>query len=202
MSSKSNNCIIIQKIWRGYRIRKRLLELKDGMDINNLSYCIDAYINTINFETMINKTLKKKIRYSNFPSHISENIVKFAIAKKYKIMPTWDTNIGDLILNNLRIEVKGSLNLFNGPPTFGPTEYWDRIYFVDGLETNLKKYTIYEIKLSNLSEKWKNIKVNKTQTFFDQCCQKRRPRLSFSEIKKQLGDDCKLFFSGSILDLF
>ena len=195
--------ITIQKIWRGCNTRKNLMKIKDSMNITNLKRCIDIYINTINIETIINQDLnKKKIRYSNFPSHISENIVKFAIAKKYKIMPNWDTHKGDLVLNNLRIEVKGSINLYNGPPTFGPTEYWDRIYFVDGIDFKLNKYDIYEIKLSSSSEKWKNLKVNKTETFFDQCLQKRRPRLTFYEIKKQLNDDCKLFFSGHISELY
>jgi len=59
----------------------------------------------------------------NFPSHISENIVKFALFKKYNIMPNWDTKTGDLDLFNLKIEVKGFSS--TGPSSFGPTEEWD-----------------------------------------------------------------------------
>ena len=196
-------CILIQKIWNGYRTRKNLRSLKDGMTLSKLDTCINTYIYTINFEKEINKNLtKKKIRYSNFPSHISENIVKYILYKKYKIMPTWDTDKGDLILKHLRIEVKGSLDLFNGPPTFGPREIWDRIYFLDGKDIIFKKFTLYEIKLSNTSEKWKNLKVNKKETFFEHCQQKRRPRLSFKEIQNQLGDDCVLIFNGYLSDLF
>ena len=54
---------------------------------------------------------KKKRRNENFPSDISENIVKFAIAKKYGVMPCWDTDKGDLIIKKknifIQIEVKG-----------------------------------------------------------------------------------------------
>lgn len=200
---KEHNIIQIQKYWRGYATRKRLCSLKDGMTLSKLDNCINSYIYTIKFEQEINKELrKKKIRYSNFPSHISENIVKYVIAKKYKIMPNWDTDKGDLVLKNLRIEVKGSLNLQNGPPTFGPTEYWDRIYFLDGKDIVLKKFKVYEIKLSNTSEKWKNLKVNEKETFQDHCLQKRRPRLKFKDIQNQLKDDCVLIFDGYLNDLF
>tara|TARA_Y100000816_G_scaffold185932_1_gene134974 strand:+ start:4658 stop:5263 length:606 start_codon:yes stop_codon:yes gene_type:complete len=199
--------IKIQKIWRGYIIRKKNCTLKDGMNINMLEKCIESYKSTIEFEKMINNSLcNKKIRLSNFPSHISENIVKFVLFKKYKIMPTWDTDKGDLIFSFLkkiiRIEVKGSIDLSNGPPTFGPTENWDFIYFVDGLNNSIKKYKVYEVKLSNISIQWKNMKVNKTQSYEDQCKQGRRPRLTFSEIQKQLGDCCKLIFDGYISELY
>jgi hypothetical protein len=177
------------------------------MNYNLLNRTIDIYNRTINDEKEINTFLKnKKIRLSNFPSHISENIAKLAINKKYRFMPNWDTDKGDLILKTktriIRMEVKGSINLFNGPPTFGPTEEWDIIYFVDGVNTMEKKYKVYEIKLSNNSHKWKNIKVNKTQTYYDQCLQKRRPRIVFRELQSQLGNDCKLIFDGNINELY
>ncbi len=48
------------------------------MTLTKLDNCINSYIYTITFEQEINKELKrKKIRYSNFPSHISENIIKY-----------------------------------------------------------------------------------------------------------------------------
>ncbi len=173
------------------------------MTLTKLDECINSYINTINFEQQLNKQLKnRKIRFSNFPSHISENIVKYVIAKKYKIMPNWDTENGDLIVNTLRIEVKSGLNFENGPSSFGPAEYWDRIYFLDGKDIVLKKFKVYEIKLSNTSEKWKNIKVNKKETFYEQCLQKRRPRIKFKDIQNQLKNDCILIFDGYLNDLF
>lgn len=202
-------CLNMQRLWRGYQQRKNLLKLEDGMTPSLLNESIDGYINTINTEKQINTSLKKKkIRYSNFPSHISENIVKFAIAKKNNIMPSWDTDKGDLCINNPKckfkhIEVKGSIDLLNGgPSSYGPTENWDEIYFVDAVENNDKIYTIYQVKLSSTSEKWKNITVSKTQTFADQCLLGRRPRLTFKELRSQLGEDCKLFFRGHLSEMF
>ena len=100
-------------------------------------------------------------------------------------------------------EVKGSIDLLNGgPSSYGPTENWDEIYFVDAVENNDKIYTIYQVKLSSTSEKWKNITVSKTQTFADQCLLGRRPRLTFKELRSQLGEDCKLFFRGHLSEMF
>jgi hypothetical protein len=203
-----NSIIIIQKYYRGYYIRNKINYLQDSMTLKILDNCIDVYNNTIINEKQINMLLNnKKIRLSNFPSHISENIVKFVFSKIYKIMPTWDTNKGDLCINNkihkfIRIEVKGSINLYNGPPTFGPTEEWDYIYFVDGINTYNKIYKVYEVRLSNYNNKWKNIQINKTQSYSLQCQEKRRPRIMFKDLQKQLGNDCKLIFDGHISELF
>ena len=186
----------------------KIIENKDKV-IDSFTYdlllaCIENYNNAIKFENVMNKSLKKKkIRKTNFPSHISENIVKFAFYKTYKVMPTWDTDKGDLLLPQYskRIECKGSINLSNGPPTFGPKEEWDYIYFVDGVETLDLKYKVYEIKLKNNSKKWKNMMVNKTETYHDHCIQGRRPRLTFDQISKNIGKDCKLIFDGHISEL-
>lgn len=205
--SFEKNIILIQSLCRRFLVKRRLSRLRDGMTKELLLSCIKNYINTIQNEKMINQLLTtKKIRYSNFPSHISENLVKYAFYKKYRIMPSWDTNTGDLIIYNnycrpIRIEVKGSLNLSKGPSSFGPTEEWDMIYFVDAYNYESNIYKIYEINLSNRSDKWKNLRINKTQTYYEQCCQKRRPRLNFYEIKRQLSENCRIIFHGSLDDL-
>jgi ABC-type antimicrobial peptide transport system permease subunit len=130
----------------------------------------------------INKILlKKKIRNENFPSEISENIVKFFLLKKYKISACWDTESGDVDFMKHKIEVKGFMS--TGPTSFGPKEQWDWIYFVDARDTLHKIYKIYEIKLSNSNSVFLNMKMNKNETFEEQCKQKRRPRISFFEIK-------------------
>ena len=61
------------------------------------------------------------------------------------------------------------------------------------------KYKVYEIKKSNID--FHNLKVSKTETFGDQCIQGRRPRLVFSSIKEQLGENVKLIFEGNITEL-
>ena len=205
---KNHSSIKIQSIFRGYYIRKINKKLKDSMTFKLLNNCIDSFIRTINDEKTINKLLnKKKIRLSNFPSHISENIVKFVIFKKYKIMPNWDTDSGDLeiglanIYKSIRCEVKGSIDLSNGPSSFGPNEEWDYIYFVDAVCNYNKKYKVYECKISNKSEIWKNLMVNKKQTYYDQCLQKRRPRIAFNNLKEQLGKYCTTIFDGYLSEL-
>ena len=152
----NDKIIIIQKIYRGYIIRKKLKSLKDGMNLDILNNLLDRYILNYKYLLEINKKLSiKKCRNENFPSHISENIVKFVLYKKYGIMPNWDTKKGDLELLNKQLEIKGFMS--DGPTSFGPTENWDWIYFVDATNFINKKFKIYEIKLSNKNNIWKNI---------------------------------------------
>ena len=103
-------------------------------------------------------------------------------------MPSWDTDNGDidvdLINFTYKIEVKGFSS--DGPSSFGPKEKWDYLYFLDATNIIENKFIVYEINLSSNSETWKNIKINKNQSFDDQCKQGRRPRISFMEIKKQI----------------
>tara|TARA_R110001592_G_scaffold97593_3_gene279525 strand:+ start:6735 stop:7331 length:597 start_codon:yes stop_codon:yes gene_type:complete len=90
----------------------------------------------------------------------------------------------------------------NGPPTFGPTEKWDRLYFLDAIDYHDYKFKLYEVPLSNVSDEWKSLKVNKSQTFEDQAEQGRRPRLVFHEIQTQLGEHCKMIWEGDIRNLY
>lgn len=140
---------------------------------------------------------KKKIRHANFPSEISENIVKFIFFQKYHIIPTWDTNSGDLQCGTMSIEVKAFSS--SGPTSFGPTEKWDRIYFLDATRFLESRFRVYECNLKNTSPIWQRLRVNKKETFAQQCHQGRRPRICFSEIQKQLGHHCKLFYDGVLL---
>ena len=56
--------------------------------------------------------------------------------------------------------------------------------------------------LSNKSDIWKNIKVNKNETFQDQCDQKRRPRIKFNNLINQISYKyIKIIFDGNIDDL-
>lgn len=88
-----------------------------------------------------------------------------------------------------------------GPPTFGPTENWDQLYFLDAIDYHNYKFKLYEVPLSNVSDEWKSLKVNKSQTFEDQAEQGRRPRLVFEDIKTQLGEHCQMIWEGDIRDL-
>ena len=64
--------------------------------------------------------MKRKKRSTTF-LHISHNIAKFAIFKKYNIMP--DGFKGDLVMLNKQIEVKGSCQMahYHSDPNLGIT---------------------------------------------------------------------------------
>lgn len=99
-----------------------------------------------------------------------------------------------------RIEIKCFTSI--GPSQFGPTEKWDRLYFLDGRGYHDYKFKLYEVPLSNDSDEWKSLKFNKSQTFEDQVEQGRRPRLVFEGIQTQLGENCKMIWEGDIRNLY
>lgn len=190
----------IIKIQSHIRLKLTLLSNKKNKDyitVDILQSMIEKYNEKIIFNNNINKLLlKKKIRNDNFPSEISENIAKYAIYKRYNIMPRWDIDVGDLLLLNKKIEVKGFMS--EGPSSFGPNENWNILCFVDCKEHLNNYFKIYLIDLSNKNMIWKNIKVNKNETFEQQCLQKRRPRICFYDIQKQIKNHCKLIFEGTL----
>ena len=138
-------------------------------------------------------------RKPNFPSEISENIVKFFKTSQTGICGNWDCDVGDLNILNKRCEIKAFSS--SGPASFGPTEKWDWLYFVDCRDSDNNIFKIYEIKLSNNSEIWQAIMVNSTTTFRDQALQGRRPRILFSSVQQQLGPHCIMVFDGHIDEL-
>lgn len=205
-----NSIEVLQSVCRGYLTRSKFIRLKDGMNFDLLLKCLKAYKFTISQQNEVNKLLKKKkIRRTNFPESISENIVKFAFFKNYNIMPNWDTKVGDLELDIginkpeiLKIEVKGALDLNNGPSSFGPKEKWDIIYFIDAKYIFDNIFKIYEIKLSNESILWKKLEVSDKVTWEDFVKTGKRPRMNFTQIQKQLPNKyIKTLFNGNIMKL-
>ena len=66
-----NLVVKIQSLYRGFNIRKLNQKLNDSMTFSLLDKCIDIYSENIKSEHNINQCLKeKKIRISNFPSHV------------------------------------------------------------------------------------------------------------------------------------
>ena len=85
-------------------MRKQLKRLDDNYTFDFLNRRLDIYIAELHSNDDMNKELShKKIRNPIFPSDISENIAKFAIFKKYGIMPQWDTPKGDIIIQKFRL---------------------------------------------------------------------------------------------------
>ena len=137
----------------------------------------------------------KKIRQPNFPEIISEYFAKIFYCEKYKKKVKFGSS-GDLVCDNKKIEVKAFAS--DGPSSFGPDEKWQELIFVDAKAFMEKKFKIYIIKLSNNSEKWKNIKVSSTETFSKQCIDGKRPRICFNQIQKLLNDDVEMIFDGTL----
>jgi hypothetical protein len=150
---------------------------------------------------------KLNIRLPNMPEHISENIVKFIIQNKLgdktcKWSKDSKTKIsGDLYSEKEKIqEVKCFTS--TGPPSFGPTEKWDVIYFLDMIKWNKDILVLYRIRLSNKSLEWRNLKVNEKQTFGNQADVGKRPRLVWKSIQKQLSTHIEEIYRGTFNDIF
>jgi hypothetical protein len=115
-------------------------------------------------------------------------------------MPSWDTENGDLTLLNKKIEVKGFMS--TGPSSFGPTESWNWIYFIDCIDCKNKNFIVYEIKLSNKNPIWENIIISKKSgTYGKIASENKRGQLrgSFYDIfYPQLKKYCNIIFNGHI----
>lgn len=190
--------IALQRWVRGYLCRRRLSSLRDRMTLRIVLDLLHRYKQQCALINHLHEKLdSKKIRKPNFPSEISENLVKFILGAHYGIMPSWDTPTGDLHQGCIRIEVKAFSS--TSPTTFGPTEAWDRIYFLDATRFQQDIFRLYECRLSHGHPLWQCLKVNRSETFQDHCRQGRRPRLRFEEILSQLGSErCSLIFDGVI----
>jgi hypothetical protein len=148
-------------------------------DIENLynGYCnfeliMRAPRNSGKYEELQNKSVTRSL---NLPSEVSENLARFALYK-YEFVRTNEDGIdyaqtsffcprGDLATdnNNTQIEVKGFTS--DGPLSYGPTEHWDKLVFVDmrhHIETHSVKVILVDI--GDLENAWKNIRVKKEIT--------------------------------------
>lgn len=144
---------------------------------------------------------KRKVRRPNFPEVISEHIVYYYLVKNEPGEFAWNIQNGDLTReldgNVHKIEVKCSSS--DGPLSFGPTQNWDELFFVDASRFEKGSFTIYKVNCSK--EHFNGLKVNNDQTIGEQSVQMRRPRISFVKLKRQLGSLCKCVFRGHIDEL-
>jgi hypothetical protein len=160
-----------------------------------------TYVITIN---KINEklNLSKKIRACNFPEGLSENIVKFIIHNKLNDKTTiWDCKSGDLYS---QIEKKLEVKCFasDAPITFSPNSNWTVIYFLDARKFFDNYIVLYRCSLTPTSDKWKQIKLNKNETFEDQMKLKRRPRIIWKSLYKTICTNCDIIYEGTIENIF
>jgi len=129
------------------------------------------------------KTLNMKIRQPNFPESISEYLIKFYI-EMFENRKCTKATIGDLEIDGNRIEVKCFTS--RGPTSFGPSEKWKQLYFMDAtmIYTN-GRIKIYKCESSNDSEMWQKVQVNKNENFLDKCKKGHRPRIKFKSLLLQ-----------------
>ena len=147
------------------------------------------------------KTCNINFRLPAIPEDITENIIKFIIINKENDHSCIWSNTGDLLSKKFGvIECKSFTSA--GPSSFSPTSDWNVIYFLDARNWLNDKFILYKINLAKTSDKWKNIKVNKFQTFNDQCIEKRRPRLDWKSIYSQLNSECIKVFEGGLESIF
>jgi hypothetical protein len=148
------------------------------------------------------KKIGVKVRLPSIPEDISENIVKNIIHNKLVDKSSrWDCKNGDLQSEK---EGKQECKCFtsDGPLSFTPSSEWDVLYFLDGRNWLNDTFILYRIPLKRTSVEWKNIKVNKTQTFEDQTKQGRRPRISWDSLKCQIESHCTKVYEGTFKDIF
>ena len=194
---------------QGDVVKKCAPKPKDDFGWKETAGLLDHYITYAEAMENCNKKLKvRKCRMPNFPSEISENIAKLAIQARHGHCPTWDTTRGDLEWKPeaskpvKKIEVKGFVS--DGPASFGPTERWDLIYFVDGLDYKNKRFKVFEIPLSNTDPCWRAVMINKTESFGEIADADKRGKLRgafYKVFKPQLEKNCTLIFDGHIADL-
>lgn len=122
-------------------------------------------------------------RRPNFPEGISEKIS----LEKYYSKPFNKGKSGDLECEKKKFEVKCFTS--NGPISFGPTESWNSLIFVDGRRYKEKYFIVYEYGYSNEIQ---TLLVSKNETFNSQIINGRRPRLNFSFFINQNNNFSKL----------
>jgi hypothetical protein len=144
--------------------------------------------------------LNIKFRFPSIPEDITENIIKFILHNISDTTVTWNCK-GDLLSKIAGVfECKCFTSI--GPLSFTPSSNWDNIYFLDAQEWLKNRFTLYEVSLKRNSKEWNSIMINKTETFEDQCKQKRRPRICWKLLHPQLKDYCKKIFEGTFEDIF
>ena len=149
-------------------------------------------------EYVLKRKQLKCVRLPGIPEDISENIIKFILHKVGITDSTWNCKTGDLYSRTEGVqECKCFTSI--GPMSFSPSSDWDCIYFLDAREWLHDTFKLYKCNHKKSSSEWKNLKVNKLQTFEDQCKQQRRPRMNWSLISSQI--ECELIFEGLFNDI-
>ena len=155
----------------------------------------------IEFNKKLQSSNKQIMRLPNIPESHSENVVLHVLKQQGDNSCTRITPTGDLFSKKYgKLEIKCFSSI--GPSSFGPKCTWDKICFVDATEWLDNKYIIYMVNLSNSTDEWKNVKMNKKETFGDKCEKGQRPHMAWENIRKQIDPrHIEIIFDGSFEDI-
>lgn len=183
-------------------------EKEDKYTHDILSKRYNEYRDSYNNTSEIIKTTYLPIRHQNPPEDITENIAKFII-KNYDNDPTckWAKSIGltgDLYSEKYTIEYPAEIKALtsDGPSSFGPDKKFSVIYFLDMRQWLYDIIILWRVNLTSESSEWKGIKMNKTQTFEDQCKEGRRPHIAWDKLYQQISDYCVKVYEGTFEGIF
>lgn len=183
-----------------HQVKAKMVEDKYTEEILKEQYALHKsyYIGRLN----TTKNIGIKVRMAGIPEDISENIIKNIIHNKLNDKTSrWDCNNGDLQSKKEGVQ-ECKCFTSNGPLSFTPSSHWDVIYFLDARKWLDDYYTLYRISLKRTSEEWKNIKINKIQTFEDQTNQGRRPHINWESLYYQIQSHCNKVYEGNFEDIF
>lgn len=145
----------------------------------------------------------KHCRVPNFPESVSEPMVYLAMKKKGRDARYFEVATGDLTegINNDKIESKASCG--NGPSSFGPTEHWKRLAYI-----NVYNHThcrIRIIDIPDMDDCFQKLVLSKRtgRTYADYCRNKCRPRFDLDKFITEhvKNEEISTIYEGPILDL-
>ncbi len=158
-----------------------------SLNIKEINELLNIHIDYYKKIKELQKKSKINFRLPNFPESISENLVKEYILQIENRNCIKSLSGGDLqIINDKKLKVEVKCFTSTGPTSFGPTESWDEIYFIDAINFINKEFKIYKINLANNSNKFQKIKINANETYQDVCDKGKRPRIGFLQLKNDL----------------
>ena len=169
---------------------------------------IKVYQVAVNYDKSItdfNKESNCKMSKIGIQEIISENAIKFFIKNHLK-KECHNALIGDLVVkeNNNYSKIECKCFTSNGPISFGPTEKWDKLIFLDSRKWLDNQFIIIEVNLSNTDKNWKEIIFNKNEneTYESKCKKGVRPRMNWYALEKildqpNLKENKKILYSGT-----
>jgi len=153
--------------------------------------------------TVLSRKYKVPIRHHGLPETLSERLIRLMIHHVLHdaTCTPKGRGAGDLFSETYGVvECKSFTSL--GPVSFSPKSRWNELFVLDATQWMTEYFVLYRVRLSSHSEVWQGIMINRTQTFADQCAQRRRPRLLWRNLYPQIQTYCDVVFSGHLTNFF